>query len=85
MEMKLLCQPECQFPSVTPVPLAGKEAGARSPGEATTDALVGTGQGVMEFSEALLHLWHGAGPCYPHPHFLLRSTPRRKAVITLPS
>lgn len=29
METKLLCQPECQFPSVTPVPLAG--AGARSP------------------------------------------------------
>lgn len=31
METKLLCQPECQFPSVTPVPLAGNEAGARSP------------------------------------------------------
>lgn len=31
METKLLCQPECQFPSVTPVPLAGNKAGARSP------------------------------------------------------
>lgn len=34
MEMELLCQPECQFPSVTLVtlvPLAGSEAGARSP------------------------------------------------------
>lgn len=31
METKLLCQPECQVPSVTRVPLAGNEAGARSP------------------------------------------------------
>ena len=85
METKLLCQPEYQVLSVTQVPLAGNEAGARSPRGGNNRCTDGGREGIMAFSEASLCLWHGTGHFYTHPHFLLMSTPRSEAVIILPS
>lgn len=85
METKLLCYPEYHVLSVAQVPLAGNEAGARSPRGGNNRCTDGGREGMVAFSEASLCLRHGAGLFYTHPHFLFVSTPRSEAVIILPS
>lgn len=85
METKLLCQPECQGPSVTRVPPAGNKLVPGAPGEAvTTDALMGAGEGMTAFSEYSLCFWHGTEHVYTQSHFLPTVTLSTEAVITLP-
>lgn len=85
VEKRLLCQPGCQGPSVTQVPPAGNEAGARLPRGGNDRCTDGAGEGTVALSELSLCFWHSVGHFYTHPHFLLTVTPRTKAVIRLPN
>lgn len=84
METKLLCQPECQVPSVTRSLWLGVKLVPGAPGEAMTDVLTGAGEGGMAFSEHSLCLWHSTGHFYTQPHFLLALTLGTEAVMILP-
>lgn len=84
METELLCQPECQGPSVTRSLWLGGKLVPGAPGEAVTDAPMGAGEGRVAFAEYLLCLWPGTGRFYTRPHFLLTLTLGTEVVMTLP-